>query len=147
MEKIKAKLFLIEKQPYLVRISKETGNAESLYLFVINNGNKKNKYAVGYFDDFLGAPIKEVYEVIAEPESIGLKYVHNKLGTHGDNNKYTTELTKGEIKDIVENDGYCEIESELICPNYGGKHIGQDCSCKTGFIDVPKLKEGKVVFV
>lgn len=42
-------------------------------------------------------------------------------------------------------DGKCKIEVQEICSNYNGAHIGKDCSCKTGFIDVPKLVEGKVI--
>jgi hypothetical protein len=46
---------------------------------------------------------------------------------------------------LTEDNGKCFIEIEEICPNYNGAHIGKDCSCKSGFIDIPKLHEGKVI--
>lgn len=49
------------------------------------------------------------------------------------------------IQDIEKNGFKVDIEVKVICPNYGGKHIGQDCSCKSGFIRVPKLFNNKVV--
>ena len=49
------------------------------------------------------------------------------------------------IHDIVRNKFKVDIEVQEICPHYGGSHIGKDCSCKSGFINVPVLHEGKVI--
>ena len=46
---------------------------------------------------------------------------------------------------LKESGGKCLIETETICPNHDGAHIGKDCSCKMGFMDVPKLYEGKAI--
>lgn len=68
-----------------------------------------------------------------------------------DNTYLTHFLTKEDdsMIDYVleENSGKCKLEVNEICPNYNGSHIGKDCSCKTGFITVPKLIEGKVIII
>lgn len=86
-------------------------------------------------------------KVLAKPEQIGLMW-----DNHPDDLefKYLTDFIDEKDKSMIdyvleEYDGKCFIETEMICPNYNGAHIGKDCSCKTGFIDIPKIHEGKVI--
>ncbi len=86
-------------------------------------------------------------KVIVKPEQIGWMW-----DNHADDasSHFLTDFIDEKDNTMIdyvlnENNGKCSIEIETICPNYNGKHIGKDCSCKTGFIDVPKLFEGKVI--
>lgn len=86
-------------------------------------------------------------KVMAKPEQIGWMW-----DNHPDdiNDTYLvpfiTEKDLSMIDYVLEEyQGKCEIEVQEICPNYDGAHIGKDCSCKMGFIDVPKLVDGKVI--
>ena len=86
-------------------------------------------------------------KVLATPEQIGWMWdnppddldFHYLIDFIDEKDKSMIELV------INEYNGKCLIETEEICPNYDGSHIGKDCSCKTGFIDIPKIHEGKVI--
>jgi hypothetical protein len=86
-------------------------------------------------------------KIIAKPEQIGWMW-----DNHPDDidDKYLVPFIDEQDNTMIdyvmtENGGKCLIETETICPNYDGNHIGKDCSCKTGFIDIPKLYKGKVI--
>src|ERR1035437_3070029 len=82
-------------------------------------------------------------EVIATPEKIGLFSINNSEPSENTYLHY--------IKLILTKDGQCEIDMKfgyIECHNYGGKHLGKDCSCKGGdFRDVyvPEKINKKVV--
>jgi len=143
MHRLKVKLIITGKQMFLVNA--EILGINDLCLFVI--GDKRKKYIIACPDDLLGAQITDVYKLVASNEQIGLKYVKNKLQIHGSDNFYLTDMTPRDLKKIVKNGGECEIDAIEICPHYGGTHIGRDCSCKSGFILVPKLNNNKVIFL
>lgn len=44
-------------------------------------------------------------------------------------------IVEGRLKDGDE----VLVECEEVCPHYNGKHIGRDCSCKSGFVYIIKL--------
>ena len=92
-------------------------------------------------------PFISCYKVIATHEQIGWMW-----DNHPDDaeDTYLVPFISDEDDSMIEYviteyNGKCKIEVETICPHYGGSHIGKDCSCKSGFVDVPKLNENKVI--
>ena len=134
---------MVNKEPYLVADWDIWFDDECL--FVINTGDKKDKYVIGSPYNLFVDQVKATYRVVGRPENIGLKYVSEKLGTYGRKRSYTTELTKAEIKQLAK-DVDCEVMAVEICTNYGGEHIKKDCNCKSGFANIIETKDNKIVF-
>lgn len=90
------------------------------------------------------------FKIVALPQQIGWVYYegspHDRVHSYKGNGVYLEELHQNVILDILNNDGKVLVDVEEICPHYDGKHIGKDCSCKSGFIHIPKLYEGKIIF-
>lgn len=88
-------------------------------------------------------------KVVATPEQLAWVYYegcpHDRAHDYKDG-IYLEQLHPSVILDILDKEGKVMVDVEEICPNYGGKHIGKDCSCKSGFIYIPKLHENKVIF-
>jgi hypothetical protein len=84
-------------------------------------------------------------KVIAKPNDMG--YVYNEGPPHDHNSiwngAYVEDLHMQGFLDRVTfadtNEIYLVVEE--VCPS----HIGKDCSCKSGFIQVPVLYNGKVI--
>lgn len=84
-------------------------------------------------------------KVIAKPNSLG--YVYNEGPPHDHNSiwngAYVEDLHMQSFLDRVTfadtNEIYLVVEE--VCPS----HVGKDCSCKSGFIQVPVLYNGKVI--
>ncbi len=90
---------------------------------------------------------KYVSKVIATSDQFGWAY--NEGPPHDHNyqwhGKYLESYIPTMLHNTIMNNCKLNIIVEEICPHYGGKHIGKDCSCKSGFILVPKLYEGKII--
>lgn len=88
-------------------------------------------------------------KVVAGPDQIGWVYYegppHDRAWDYK-SNSYVEQLHPNHILDILERENKdVLVEVQEICPNYDGKHIGKDCSCKSGFIYVPKLFKDKII--
>ena len=95
--------------------------------------------------EFLAADCKKV---MATPAQIGWKFSKRYL-----NHDHAWDYKGGSVEqyhpdfisNIVRNDFKVDVEVQEICPNYGGAHIGKDCSCKSGFTTRAVLFFGMVV--
>lgn len=85
--------------------------------------------------------------VIGYPNEIGSVYtsVPHDRAIEYKKGGYLEELHPSMLLDLLNTSGRILVEVEEICPHYGGTHIGKDCSCKSGFILRPRLKDKKVI--
>lgn len=88
-------------------------------------------------------------KIVATPEELAWVYYegspHDRAYDYK-NGTYLEILHPSVILEIIDNGGKILVDVKEICPNYNGSHIGRDCNCKMGFIHIPKLHEGKVIF-
>jgi hypothetical protein len=97
-----------------------------------------------------GSFVEEGFKkVVALPSQIG--WVYNEGPPHDHNrlwrdSRYLEDLHyDGFIEYIQKSQGKIYLLVQEICPNYDGSHINKDCSCKSGFIQVPVLYHDKVI--
>lgn len=95
-----------------------------------------------------------VKKVIATADQIGFAFNWGPPHAHNHDWKYDEDLKKYTyLEDYLPSmlhrsvRGGCKLRVvvEEVCPNYNGAHIGKDCSCKSGFIVRPKIRNGKVI--
>lgn len=91
----------------------------------------------------------DVYRVVAMPYQFGWSY--NEGPPHDHNRvwrdtRYLEDFHyEGVMDRAKENDNKITVVVHEVCPNYGGSHLGSDCSCKSGFIYIPLLHDGKII--
>jgi len=98
---------------------------------------------------------KWVNKVVATPEQFALivnfgpPHDHNSDWQYDKDEKryvYLEAYLPSHLHDIINKKRIkMRVVVEEICPHYGGSHIGKDCSCKSGFVIRPKLRDGKIM--
>jgi len=96
-----------------------------------------------------------VKKVVATPEQFALIINYGPPHDHNYDWKYDEDKKKyvyleaylpSHIHSVIKKNGIkMRVVVEEVCPHYGGKHIGKDCSCKSGFIIRPRLRDGKLM--
>jgi hypothetical protein len=109
--------------------------------------NETEKWMVASYNGFMYHE-SETYKVIATYDQFGWFYNEGPPHDHNYNwkdSRYLEMYLNTCIIDAIKRGFKMTIMVEEICPNYGGSHIGKDCSCKSGFKLVPKMHEGKII--
>ena len=99
--------------------------------------------------DFL---TKWVNKVVARPHQIGLCYNYGPPHDHNhewkndsDGIRYLEDYIPTCLHEAVWKGCKMLVRVQEVCPHYDGKHLDKDCSCKSGFVYMPLLHDGKVV--
>lgn len=85
-----------------------------------------------------------LWKVIAQPQNFGYFCSNGPPHDHNEDWKYGLYLEQF-LPIMIENKQQIWVLTREACPNYDGKHIDDDCSCKSGFIQVPLLRNGKII--
>lgn len=88
-------------------------------------------------------------KVVAEPKEIGWIYLqegppHDRAYDYK-NGAYVEVMHPLSLLGIIDSGGLVKVQVAEVCPHYNGAHLWKDCSCKSGFIHLPLLHEGKVI--
>lgn|ERR1035437_812246 len=125
-----------------LRTCKETFKEDKL-----NHGVVYDEFGKWHFN-------KWVNKVVATSEQIGLTvnwgppHDHNFDWRYDEDRKeyaYLEAYIPTILHRAVKKGCKMRVVVEVICPHYGGSHIGKDCSCKSGFVIRPKLRDGRIL--
>jgi hypothetical protein len=118
---------------------------------------KDRFYTLGYdviVDDMDSLHLFDlVHKVVVMPEGFGYSINYGpphdrnwdwKFDEDSKRYVYLEDFHPDTLEKFKEGDQVIVVVEE-ICPHYGGKHIGKDCSCKSGFIIRPRLFRGKII--
>jgi len=89
-----------------------------------------------------------IKKIIGYPEQFS--YLCNDGPPHDHNESWKDDLYLEQflptmLNEIILDNCKILVLTREVCPNYGGSHINKDCSCKSGFIPAPVLKNNKII--
>jgi hypothetical protein len=88
--------------------------------------------------------IQKGFKVVATPEQFA--WIYNEGPIHDHNRHWKdSRYLEDFMFDFLGTRNRLSVLVNEVCPHYGGKHLNNDCSCKSGFIYVPLLHQDKII--